>query len=47
MCVFDDWWPLRLGKIVAITKTRVVVVWSDGVEWRYDAPHLQFLKPSE
>jgi hypothetical protein len=44
MTVNDRWWPERCGVVTAVTPSRVVVRWSDGVEWRYDRQHCQFLE---
>ena len=42
--VCDRWWPLRVGVVRRVLKTRVHVEWLDGGRWVYDAAHLRFLE---
>jgi len=41
--VHDRWWPIRLGVVVRVLKTRIHVQWTDGEIWNYDEPHTIFL----
>ncbi len=42
--VYDSWWPGQVGIVAAASLNFVLVRWSGGKTWRYDRPHMKFLR---
>ena len=41
--VYDRWWKTKVGTVRSILKTRVKIMFRDGLE-TYDMAHVQFLE---